>query len=241
MRVRPPAPAGIPDVSYRRPLLDRPLGRYTAEWDGPDGRVLYSTVNRVQDWEGNWPSLYSVLRLPYVLETYLQGKRSAILPKPVPFLVLDAIKRLTRIVRPGLKVLEIGGGNSTLWFLRQGATVTSFDHDGAWVKAIEEAAGGSERLHITIAMGRQAVSLIDALPDQSFDLALVDSTFHIPAADCIPSIRRKLKQGGWLVLDNSDMPANWRAVAMMADRHRERYVGYAPMGLKVSQTSFWRV
>jgi predicted O-methyltransferase YrrM len=181
------------------------------------------------------------LRLPYVLQTYLQGKRSAILPKPVPFLVLDAIKRLDKIVQRGTKVLEIGGGNSTLWFIDKGAVVTSFDHDSAWVKAIEQAAGGTERLHITIAIGQEAVSLIDALPHKSFDLALVDSTFHIPAADCIPSIRKKLKQGGWLVLDNSDMPANWRAVAMMADRDRETYVGYAPMGLKVSQTSFWRV
>ena len=198
MRVRPAAPAVIPDVSYRRPLFDRPLGRYTAEWDGPDGRVLYSTVNRVQDWEGNWPSLYSVLRLPYVLQTYLQGKRSAILPKPVPFLVLDAIKRLDKIVRPGMKVLEIGGGNSTLWFLGHGATVTSFDHDSAWVKAIEQAARGSERLQITIAMGQKAVSLIGALPDQSYDLALLDSTctFRRPTASPL-SGRSSSEAAGW--------------------------------------------
>ena len=241
MRVRPAAPAGVPRVFYRRPLLDRPLGRYTAEWEGPDGQVHYQTLNRVQDWEGNWPSLYSVLRLPYVIWTYLQGKRSYILPKPVPFLVLDAIKRLDGLVGPGAKVLEIGGGNSTLWFLSKGAQVTTFDHDAEWVKSIELAARGNERLRITVAIGQEAVRLIDALPDQTIDLALVDSTGHIPATLCIPSVRRKLKRGGWLVLDNSDMPANWRGVEMMADKDRERYVGYSPMAFKVGQTSFWRV
>jgi precorrin-6B methylase 2 len=241
MRQRPAAPMGIPRVYYRKPLFDRPLGRYTAEWEGPDGMVQLQTLNRLQDWEGNRPSLYSILRLPYVIRTYLQGRRSYILPKPVPFIVLDAIKRLGGIVRPGMNVLEIGGGNSTLWFLNQGCQVTTFDHDSAWAKSIEQAANGNERLQITVAMGDEAVKLVDGLPDQSFDLALVDSTGHIPAADCIPSVRKKLKKGGWLILDNSDMPANWRGAALMADRDRETYVGYPPMGLKVCQTSFWRV
>jgi hypothetical protein len=241
MKFRPAAPAQVPRVYYRRPLLDRPLGRYTAEWDGPDGKVQLQTLNRLRDWEGNWPSLYSVLRFPYVLQTYIQGKRSHILPRPVPFLVLDAIKRLERIVQPGMKVLEIGGGNSTLWFLKKGAVVTTFDHDREWARSIEAAAPATERLQLTVAQGEQAVSLIDELPDRSFDLALVDSTGHIPATLCMAPVRKKLRQGGWLVLDNSDFPANWRGVELMADRDRERYVGYPPMALKVCQTSFWRV
>jgi predicted O-methyltransferase YrrM len=176
-----------------------------------------------------------------VLLTYLQQKRSRILPTPVPFIVLDAIKRLTGIIRPGMRVLEIGGGNSTLWFLNKDALVTTFEHDSGWAESIERAAREDPRLQVMVAMGQEAVDRIDELPDHSFDLSLVDSTDAIPAADCIPSVRRKLRRGGWLILDNSDMPANWRGAALMADRSRERYVGYSPMALKVGQTSFWRV
>jgi hypothetical protein len=241
VRVRPAAPVDVPRIYYRHPRLDRPLGRYTAEWDGPSGKVRVQTFNRLQDWEGNFPSLYSLLRLPYVLRTYIQRKRFYILPTPVPFLVLDAIKRLDEIVRPGMRVLEIGGGNSTLWFLAKGAIVTTFEHDANWAEEIKRAAGADAKLSLNVSMGQKAVKLIDGLPDHSFDLSLVDSTGHIPSAWCMPSIRRKLKPAGWMVLDNSDMPANWRAVGLMADRDREWYVGYSPMALKVSQTSFWRV
>jgi SAM-dependent methyltransferase len=240
MKSRPAAPTEIPRVFYRRPLIDRPLGRYTAEWEGPEGRVTYQTVNRVKDWEGNWPSLYSVVRLPYVLWTYLLAKRSPILPHPVPFIVLDAIKRLRQLIRPGTRVLEVGGGNSTLWFIDQSCEVTVFEHDRAWADLVKGAAR-DRRPTIIVTAGEAGVRLMDELPDNSFDLALVDSTGQFPAALCIPVVRRKLKPGGWLVLDNSDMPANWRGVALMADQTRERYVGYSPMALKVSQTSFWRV
>ena len=241
MPVRPAAPSDVPRVYYRNPRFDRPLGRYTAEWDGPTGKVQVQTLNRFQDWEGNLPSLYSVMRLPYVFRTYIQGRRSYILPKPVPFLVLDAIRRLEDIVRPGMRVLEIGGGNSTLWFLEKGAIVTTFEHDANWAAEIQRAAGADAKLSLTVAMGQQAVDLIDKLPDQSFDLSLVDSTGHIPSALCMPSVRRKLKPGGWMVLDNSDMPANWRGVALMADKDREWYAGYSPMALKVGQTSLWQI
>jgi SAM-dependent methyltransferase len=239
--IRPEAPLEVPRVYYARPMIDRPLGRYTAEWNGTNGIVRMNTLNRLMDWEGNLPSLYSILRLPYVIKTYFQGRNSYILEKPVPFLVLDAIKRLQQIVTPGMRVLEAGSGNSTLWFLDHGASVTSYDHDETWAQSVQEAAGNNPNLDLSIARGLEAVALMDKLDDQSYDIALVDSTGDIRAHDCIPTIRHKLKPGGWLVLDNSDFPANWRGVALMIDRARERYVGYPPMGLKVCQTSFWQV
>jgi hypothetical protein len=53
VRVRPAAPEEVPRVFYRNPL-DHLVGRYTAEWDGPDGVNHYQTIGRVKDWEGNW-------------------------------------------------------------------------------------------------------------------------------------------------------------------------------------------
>lgn len=49
------------------------------------------------------------MRLPYVVKTWFQTRKSPILPQPVPFIVLDAIKFLDKIVQPGMSVIEAGG------------------------------------------------------------------------------------------------------------------------------------
>ena len=110
---------------YRRPLLDRLTGHYTAEWENQDGTHSTTVHNRLRDFEGNAPSMHSLLRLPRIVRTYLASRRKPILDEPVPFLVLDAIAFLDEILEPGMRVLEVGGGNSTLWFLAHGAHVTT--------------------------------------------------------------------------------------------------------------------
>ena len=113
---------------YRTPVVDQLLGRTTLEWTTDEGeKESLSASLRFTDYEGNFPSAYSLMRLPYVVKTWFQTRKSPILPKPVPFIVLDAIKFLDKIVQPGMSVVEAGGGNSTLWFLEKGAKVTNYE------------------------------------------------------------------------------------------------------------------
>jgi hypothetical protein len=59
--------------------------------------------------------------------------------------------------------------------------------------------------------------------------------------DCIQVLMNKVKPGGWLILDNSDNPVNWVGAELLKDKEMHRFSGFAPMGLFVCQTTFWKM
>ncbi|HXG63295.1 MAG TPA: class I SAM-dependent methyltransferase [Planctomycetota bacterium] len=244
-----PAPSAgtVVRTYYERPWRDRWTGRYTVAWDG--GRVRAHT--RFQDLQGRWPSWRSVLALPMCVASYWEARSRPLLKRPRPFLVVDAIRFLERTIRPGHRVLEVGGGNSTLWFLERGATVTTVEHDPEWAAGIEVryaaererfARAGSGGLSVHVLGGRKAVDFLEGLEGASFDLALIDCANAVTLrVEALRAARPKVKSGGWLVLDNSDHPQNWAAARLMSGCAALRFTGFAPMSLGVSQTSAWRV
>lgn len=147
-----------------------------------------------------------------------------------------------------MQVLEIGGGNSTLWFLHKGMNVITIETSNEWASAIK---GHVRKLvtrnlaknhHMVIKEGTESIKYIEKMPDGSFDLILVDcANDYTRRSLCLRAARRKVRKGGWLVLDNSDAPINWAGVEMMTDRKRIRFTGYAYMTLGVCQTSCWQM
>jgi predicted O-methyltransferase YrrM len=234
---------------YQRPVIDKLLGRTTLKWDCGDGRSESLTAMlRFTDYEGNAPSWYSICRLPYVFKTYLQSKKSPIMRRPVPFLTLDAIKFLDNLVRPGLKVLEVGGGNSSLWFLERGVNLTTFEHDANWAQMLLDEVYAhrehyhAERFNINIMKGNEVLSCLAKLQDNHYDVVLIDSMNEFTRrTECLKAAKQKIKSGGWMILDNSDNPANWAADEIMKGNDMYRFTGYAPMSLFVCQTSFWKM
>ena len=147
-----------------------------------------------------------------------------------------------------MKVLEVGGGNSTLWFLQQGCEVMTIEHDGDWARYIKDfvaselGSTAKNNLHMYVEQGASAIELINTAADDHYDLVLVDCMNKFTwRKECVAAARRKVKAGGWLCLDNSDHPNNWNAVELMHDRKRIRYTGWAPMCSVVTQTSFWQM
>lgn len=231
-------------TQYEKPVfLNKLAGRYTVRWENEDGSQGFCRAwTRIRDFDGRFPTRRSVLGLVRSLRTRAQVRRDPILPEPIPFLVFDAIEFLAKRVKTGTRVLEVGGGNSTLWFLNQGAEVVCIESDPDWARHVRSHAEGNARLQLEVLEGREAMNFIDALPDASFDIVLIDST-HLATRrfDALGHALLKLRQGGWMVLDNSDHPQNRDAAALMESRERRTFSGYAPMGLIVSQTSIWEI
>ncbi len=245
---RPPDPtANNVQTFYRRPLIDRLTGRYTVSWETGGHVASIRVHNRLTDLEGFKPGPGSLMRIPRTVRTYLEAKRRPILRDPVPFLVYEAIDHLATLVGPGTSVVELGGGNSTLWFLARGAKVTTVEHSEEWALAIREAAedrlgpGAAERLTIVVAEGETAIDVLESLAADSVDIALVDcmNAFTWRKAG-VEAVLPAVRPGGTLCLDNSDHPNNWAAVTLLGRESRVRFTGYAPMCPVVSQTSFWR-
>ncbi len=248
LHINPPNRHNI-TARYHIPVIDKILGRTTLEWTCDDGKKAQMQANlRFTDYEGYPPSFYSVLRLPYVMKTWLATRKSPILEQPVPFIVLDAIRFLDGIVKPGMKVLEAGGGNSTLWFLEKGAQVTTYEHNEDWANyVLREVRYQPLRYHeknirMKVLQGEAATGDMSLIPDKSLDIVLVDCMNDFTRRnDCIRVLINKVKPGGWMVLDNSDNPVNWIGADLLKDKEEHRFSGFAPMGLFVCQTRFWKI
>jgi len=234
---------------YRTPFIDQLLGRTTLEWmtDAGNKDSLRASL-RFTDYEGHLPSAYSLLRLPYVIKTWWSTRNSPILDKPVPFIVLDAIRFLEKIIQPGMTVVEAGGGNSTLWFLERGARVTTYEHSADWACYVQctihqhPMRFHETNSHMKVMQGNEAISDMALIPDHSIDIALIDCmNDYTRRNDCIRVLMNKVKPGGWVILDNSDNPVNWIGASLLQDREMIRFSGYAPMGLFVCQTTFWKM
>ncbi|MEM8710899.1 MAG: class I SAM-dependent methyltransferase [Planctomycetota bacterium] len=249
MDPRPPAPTqNNVKTFYQRPWIDRVTGRYTVSWED-NGRVASIRVhNRLTDLEGHRPPLASLMRVPATVKTYFEAKRRSILKRPVPFLVYEAIEHMKELIKVGDRVVELGGGNSTLWFLDQGAHVTTIEHSAEWADEIRAAAlerlgsSAAKRLHVEVAEGDDALAFAAGLEDGSYDLALIDCmnafTWRL---DGVHALAPKVQAGGTLCLDNSDHPNNWAAVEALGRAGQLRFTGLAPMCAVVTQTSFWTI
>lgn len=247
-RPSPPEQNNVRTFYEGSTFLSKITGRYSIAWKNNDGEKKIRVHARLTDMEGYRPSWKSALRMPEVIKTYLESRKQPILKDPVPYLVWDAIDFLEEEVKPGMKVLEVGSGNSTCWFLGKGCEVTSFEHSGEWAEAVmkfnRERLGEESvaRLDYHVEEGDDAIKGIAELPDNTYDLVLIDSmNEHTYRPAALAAARSKVRSGGLMVLDNADHPNNWPALDMMADLERIRFTGYCPMGCLVGQTSMWRM
>lgn len=130
-----------------------------------------------------------------------------------PFLSWPCIDYLEPRVKPGMRVLEYGGGGSTIYFLRKGCLLTTVEGDPEWGKAIQkrvtELGEAASRLDLRIVdtqtkdpASKQAY--ISAVRTGGpWDLILIDGGFRL---DCLAMARDYLSPGAFLVFDNTDLP-----------------------------------
>ncbi len=229
--------------------VGRILGRsWIVNPSATDARAARRTRTRFTDLEGHAPSLWSIACLPNSVWTKWRSRNKLLMPEPAPWLVHDAISLLKKLVTPGCRVLEVGAGNSTIWFLRRGARVTSIEGDAAWADAIRSRVRSDPKIGSTAehtlmqCTGDDALRFIRSLPDHKFDIVLIDSVpEHTRRGPALKAARSKVKNGGYMILDNSDDPAHLDGREAMSDRQLQRYSGFGPMRLCVSQTTFWQV
>jgi hypothetical protein len=86
---------------------------------------------------------------------------------------------------------------------------------------------------------RAYASAIDAYPDESFDLVIVDGRAR---PSCVAHGQQKVKPGGWLLLDDAERPHYQRAANRLARERwmRRDYPGPGPYKGDFWLTSGWR-
>lgn len=138
-----------------------------------------------------------------------------------PWLSYRAVKHLNGLVQPDWSVLEFGSGMSSLFFARRCRHLVSVESDPTWHEMMLKllASRGLNNVDYRLRSEDIYTDLPD-LPDQSFDLVVIDGLVRDRCARVALS---KVKPGGYVFFDNSDVPwpehqAARQTIAEAADR-----------------------
>ncbi|MDR2911388.1 MAG: hypothetical protein LBV47_08545 [Bacteroidales bacterium] len=176
-----------------------------------------------------------------------------------PWIVYGAIQFLNNILKPNMTVWEYGSGSSTLYFARRVKQVFSIENNPEWFAYLTTVIDNQKVNNVTRQLIENQptapdkyfskfdntcfenyVRSIDTMNNSGLDIVLVDGRARTA---CILHAMRKVKQGGWLIVDNSDRdyyfngnrelfdPAKWEAT---------HFVGAVPYTFSFSKTSFFR-
>ena len=130
----------------------------------------------------------------------------------IPWWRPPSIDWLERKIEPGWTVLEYGCGGSTIWLARLGCKVVSLELDAEWKNRVQR------RLELE---GLALQSTVRYFGPQNTDeqrwetyadyaLMAADETYNLVIVDgrnrarCLANVQRKVKVGGYVLLDNSD-------------------------------------
>jgi hypothetical protein len=183
-----------------------------------------------------------------------------------PWIVFKAKEFLDSILKDDMWIWEYGSGSSTLYFARRVKQVYSVENDREWfahlsarIKAahvnnvscalIEEEktdTGTINSIYISKSKKyadcdfKNYVTAIDAIPDNSLDIALIDGRSRNA---CIAHAIPKIKQGGYLIVDNSDRDRYFEGNKILFNREKwesTHFVGPVPYTFAFSKTSFFK-
>lgn len=134
-------------------------------------------------------------------KTFLHGGRT--LEIGYPWLTFGAIMALEKILYDSngqFKILEIGMGGSTAFFITRCKKLISLEHDYTWFKRVEQTLGLIEGLCMSVP---RLIGEIDTYLDKVFDLVLVDGGANWKERQqLLDASHSKVKKGGWLIIDN---------------------------------------
>lgn len=146
-----------------------------------------------------------------------------------PWIVPASIGWLRRRIRSDWSLLELGSGRSTVWFARRAGRVLSFEDNEYWYPRTKERldAGGFLNVELRLRAVEEFPREVAELPDESFDLVVVDfleapTTTRI---DCLRPAMKKVRPGGYLLLDDSDRPGYAEAFDLLSGWSFRKFSG----------------
>lgn len=180
----------------------------------PNLRSIFSLVKYFPDWR-----------------RYLAPDRNSVADK-MPWMTFSVIEFLKKISHSEMKVFEYGSGGSTLFWSSRVKDVISVEHDKSWFEQIRMELTRQQVTNVNYILSEpQAipdfgkkqiqkatdyissdpsysgksfeayVKIIDNFPDENFDVIVIDGRAR---PSCILHSLKKVKKGGYLVVDNSE-------------------------------------
>ncbi len=125
---------------------------------------------------------------------------------PIPLMSYGLVEYLMGLDLSGADLLELGGGQSTLFWSARTRSVCTIEHDPHWAKELGAAALSNVTLHL-VGADDYVARLRDL--DGAYDIIVLDCAAN--RYECARIVAERLRSGGMLILDNSDWYPNTAA------------------------------
>lgn len=179
----------------------------------------------------------------------------------LPWLVYEAIDWLKTYLNSNMHVFEWGAGGSTIFFSNYSKSVTSVEHDLNWYKSTSDAIAERSIKNVQLMLCKPTkstdmdnlygssfeqyremsfykyVRAIEIFLDNSFDLVAVDGRARVA---CMEYAKRKIKPGGYLLLDDSERSAYKSGRNKYEDWIKMEFYGDNPYFPVKKVTSLWQ-
>jgi predicted O-methyltransferase YrrM len=154
-----------------------------------------------------------------------------------PWISLEAIESLQETIKPGMSVLEFGGGGSTLFFAKEGLKVTTIESDADWKHNIEQqiTAKGLSNVEILLrefevqpeSSFRKSTYML-ALPGHSYDVILVDGpeiAGYKARPICFEWAEKNINENGIIIVDDA-----WRYGHLLTQNNAKSVKEFVSIG-----------
>ena len=166
------------------------------------------------------------------------------IPPERPWIVPAAIGWLRRRIQSDWSVLELGAGRSTVWFARHAGMVISFEDNEYWADHVRGRLRELDLGNVELRVGpvEALPEAVAAMPDASFDLVLVDflESPGVTRVDALKPAMKRVKPGGYLLLDDSDRPGYAPAFDLLAGWRERRFTGIKDEWPEACETTIFR-
>jgi predicted O-methyltransferase YrrM len=155
-----------------------------------------------------------------------------------PWWPYPAIRHLGVLIRDSWRVLEFGSGASTPWLASRAQHVVSLESNRDWYSRVQSRlhAVGYSNVDLRLREGQTDYATVDMYSQSGFDLVIVDGAWRDL---CAQTAVRLVRPGGYIYLDNSDVPDPDHRFAvetlLAAATTVERFVGLCPGTIAVNQ------
>jgi predicted O-methyltransferase YrrM len=188
---------------------------------------------------GERVSVRNLCNAPTALLQAVMRKTRNVIPE-IPWIPFSAIARLESLMRPTMIAWEIGAGMSTLWLSQRVQKLTSIEAHKDWYARL--AATIEQRSISNVDLRYEWVghrmSDFSELPDLSLDFLVVDGG---PRQECLENGFPKVRNGGLIYLDNTDIAEFWPDLDGFLRKQQARirtvetFIDYIPAGFSVTE------
>lgn len=149
---------------------------------------------------------------------------------PIPWYTYPCIDFLKCRSFEGMKVLEFGAGQSTLWWAKNAAEVVSFEGNKEWYDYLLTQIPANVALRFARADNPQVcvedvTKGLSQIPISQFDIVIIDGLWRF---ELIEIAKQHLKENGAIICDNADGYGFYEGFANDKSFQKVDFYGYIP-------------